>query len=35
MDEADGCDYTIVIKKGKKLAEGTPAELKTRYAKSW
>ncbi|WP_406613479.1 ABC transporter ATP-binding protein [Mycoplasma corogypsi] len=35
MDEADNCDYTIVIKKGQKLAEGTPSDLKTKYAMSW
>ena len=33
MEEAQSADKIIVIDKGKKLAEGTPFELKDRYAK--
>ncbi|AWX69204.1 ABC transporter ATP-binding protein [[Mycoplasma] anseris] len=32
MEEANNCDYAIIIEKGNKLAEGTPASLKTEYA---
>ncbi len=31
MEEAAGSDYVIVIDRGKIVAKGTPAELKTRY----
>ncbi|AKB11373.1 ABC transporter ATP-binding protein [Mycoplasmopsis synoviae] len=34
MQEADNCDYAIVIKKGVKLDEGTPSDLKTRLTKA-
>ncbi|MGV2393501.1 UNVERIFIED_CONTAM: DUF4162 domain-containing protein [Campylobacter lari] len=32
MEEADNCDYAIIINKGKKLAEGTPSDLKNNYS---
>ncbi|QNM93544.1 ABC transporter ATP-binding protein [Mycoplasma sp. Pen4] len=32
MEEANECDYAIIIEKGNKLVEGTPAELKRIYA---
>ncbi|MBU4691057.1 ABC transporter ATP-binding protein [Mycoplasma zalophi] len=34
MEEADNCDHAIIIQKGQKLVEGTPAELKTKYSSS-
>ncbi|WP_027334947.1 ABC transporter ATP-binding protein [Mycoplasmopsis felifaucium] len=32
MEEANSCDYAIIIDKGVKLTEGTPAELKSRFS---
>ncbi|AWX42800.1 ABC transporter, ATP-binding protein [Metamycoplasma cloacale] len=32
MEEANNCDYSIIIEKGNKLAEGSPTTLKTKYA---
>ncbi|MCS4536812.1 MULTISPECIES: ABC transporter ATP-binding protein [unclassified Mycoplasma] len=34
MEEADDCSRAIIIQKGKKLVEGTPAELKKLYSSS-
>ncbi|TPE57360.1 ABC transporter ATP-binding protein [[Mycoplasma] falconis] len=34
MEEANNCNYVIIIKKGTKLAEGTPSELKNIYSKT-
>lgn len=35
MEEAAVADYVIILDSGKKVAEGTPHELKTRYAKDF
>ncbi|MFV8470404.1 ATP-binding cassette domain-containing protein [Mycoplasma sp. AA7A] len=34
MEEANFCNYAIILQKGQKLAEGTPAELKNKYSKT-
>ncbi|WP_406617252.1 ATP-binding cassette domain-containing protein [Mycoplasmopsis adleri] len=34
MEEANNCDYAIIINKGEKIVEGTPAELKQKYSKT-
>ncbi|MFV8468555.1 ATP-binding cassette domain-containing protein [Mycoplasma sp. SK341A] len=34
MEEANFCNYAIILQKGHKLAEGTPAELKNQYSKT-
>ncbi|SJZ45367.1 ABC transporter ATP-binding protein [Mycoplasmopsis verecunda] len=34
MEEANWCNYAIILQKGHKLAEGTPAELKNQYSKT-
>ncbi|QSF13400.1 ABC transporter ATP-binding protein [Mycoplasma sp. Mirounga ES2805-ORL] len=34
MEEANNCDYAVIIQNGKKIVEGTPAELKSRYSKT-
>ncbi|QNM93928.1 ABC transporter ATP-binding protein [Mycoplasma sp. Pen4] len=32
MEEANNCNYVIIIDKGNKLVQGTPSELKTKYS---
>ncbi|MHA3839112.1 ABC transporter ATP-binding protein [Mycoplasma sp. HF14] len=34
MEEANNCNYAIIIQKGEKLAEGSPADLKNTYSKA-
>ncbi|MFV8401438.1 ATP-binding cassette domain-containing protein [Mycoplasma sp. 005V] len=34
MEEANFCNYAIILQKGHKLAEGTPTELKNKYSKT-
>jgi multidrug/hemolysin transport system ATP-binding protein len=35
MEEAAKADYTVIINKGRIVAEGTPAELKKTYSKDY